>query len=206
MPWRFVDATTQRPLTWDEGDWPCFIHGAERSGASFSTIILTAELVRRGQNVAFLCARAEAVLALERELRLDRPKVRAKAVTRATASPLAESQLVTMHHDRGEFLLRSLRALSDWSERIVVVKNVERVLTPGLWSVLQTHPRLILSGDAGRLPINLPTDHFFRLIGFSTWPDGWSMTRPANLPKYAGHMIQRGQERTVIALETEQIK
>lgn len=198
--WRPVDAITNKPLTFVASDWPMLIHGAPSSGASFCTITLAAENIRLGKKVVFLCARGEAIRALQRELDLHRPAAKFTTVTSTAASALEDMQLVTLFQPRRRNLLESLRALKDWGERIVIIDNAEEVLTPALWAVVQSHVHLIISGDFRKTTFQIDDKHFPTTILFSPAPRHWRHQRDP-LPSYIGQVFKPEKFRTCIVQE-----
>ncbi len=187
--WQPVDAATGREITWPPADWPILIHGASKAGASFFTVALTADLIRRGERMVFMCANGEAIRAWQYELALNKPAVKYSAVGSLAATALVEMQLVTLFKRRGTDLLTSLCALKDWGERIVVIKNVEELLRSELWAVVKSHPRLILSGDFAKTKIDIDPKLFNTQILFSEAPGHWPCQR-ASLPTYIGEVYQ----------------
>lgn len=184
--WQPVDAHTERPLTWPANAWPVVIHGQEKSGASLYTVALTADFIRRGWPVVFICAHGEAIRTLQRELGIGHPLVRSPELTTTNAETLEDMQLVTLMRKKGFDLPSALEALHDWRERIVVVKNIESVLTPDLWQLVGSHHRCVLAGDAVTTPIDLGRTTFGSTMLFSDAPATWTRQRPT-LPTYVGY-------------------
>lgn len=188
-------------ITWAAGDFPLLIHGREGSGASYATVVLAAELVRAGQPVVWLCARPPAVVALQRELDLNKPApVAGREVDGRSIKPLSHSQLVAVH-GRADFLLRSLRALDDWAERYVIMKNIEETMTPATWAVLKDHPRLVCSGDVGRMKWGLPKESWRSTIAFSEWPSGWPIKNDPAPPYIATWRKDGKAAQKIIAID-----
>lgn len=175
--WQPVDTASNRPIRIGTKDWPVLIHGTPKAGASFFTIALTASFLRRGEKVVFICAHAPAITALQREMHLTQPAMASATVTASAATSLEEMQLVTLMLGRGHNVLEALRALHDWTERIVIVKNIDEVLTSPMWAVLQSHRRCVLSGDLNKLRIALPAVMMKTQILFSDPPKTWPIKR-----------------------------
>lgn len=187
--WQPVNAETERPLTFPPAAWPILIHGAEKSGASLYTVMLTAMLVRRGLPVVFICAHSEAIRALQTELGIGRPSARSAKVDGPTATALEHLQLIAFLKRQDTDILGSLRALRDWSDRVVVVKNAETILTPEFWETIQSHRRLIVSGDFNQRRNLFRPDAFRSTILFSEPPGSWGLER-GPMPTYVGVMRQ----------------
>lgn len=198
--WQPIDGQSQRPLQLSDRDYPCLIHGADKSGASFFTIALTAALVRQGRPVVFLCAKPAGVIALQQELGLPPPRVKVKNVNSQAAATLEEHQLVSIYSSRPADLLVHLRALRDWAERVVVIKNIDALLTPGVWATVQAHHQLILSGDVARTSAPLLEKYFQSTVAFSRWPVGWLDIRQT-LPTYVGEYRRGKNVRQVLLAE-----
>lgn len=198
--WQPVDAKTQWPWRPTARQLPLGIHGTPKSGASFFTIALTADLVRRGRPVVFLCAHGDGVLALQRELGLQKSSVKFDDVTAQAAVDLSAHQLVTLYSSQPGILLSRLRGLRDWSERLIVIKNIETVLSPALYTIVRPHRQLILSGDFnGQLIRSQPQD-YASTIAFSEWPKDWGRHRDT-LPSYVGILTTGSNNRQLILKE-----
>lgn len=198
--WQPVETQTGKRLALKAADWPIAIHGAPKSGASFFTIVLTADLIRRGEKVVFICAQGEAIRSLQTELGLGRPAAKYKEVTGEAAVDLKDMQLVTLFKKRGTNLVTALRALPDWSERVVVIKNVEEILTPELWAIVRPHKKLILSGDFEKEKIGIDEKMFTSKILFSVAPGHWHHQR-GSLPTFIGDGVVNGKIKLLIVRE-----
>lgn len=198
--WSLIEAASGRLFVVDH-HWPIWIHGAPKSGASFATVVLTADLVRRGEKIVFLCAHGDAIRALQQQLEMQRPEMKAKVITAPVAAELATMQLVTLKHEKGKNLATQLRALSDWSERVVVIKNVDELLTSELLAVAQAAKRLVLAGDFSKLKIEIPFMAAKTHVAFSpppkSWPVEWS-----SLPSYIGQYWRGNDHGQVMASES----
>jgi hypothetical protein len=195
--WQPIDANTGRPIDLKSADWPLVIHGKPIAGSSFFTITLVADLLRRGRRVVFFCAHGQAIRALQQELALPAPTTRAKKITSSVAAQLEDMQLVTFFRRPKMDMVQSLRSLRDWSDRIVVIKNAEEILTSALWEILRPHQNLILSGDMSTLKTTVDPQHFATTILFSDSPSTWTIQRHA-LPTYIGECHQKRGIRQVI--------
>lgn len=195
--WQPIDANTGRPIDLKSADWPLVIHGKPKAGSSFFTITLVADLLRRGRRVVFFCAHGQAIRALQQELALPAPMTRAKKITSSVAVQLENMQLVTFFRRPKMDMVQSLRSLRDWSDRIVVIKNAEEILTPALWEILRPHQNLILSGDMSTLKTAVDPQHFATTILFSDSLSTWTIQRNA-LPTYIGECHQKRGIRQVI--------
>lgn len=182
---------------------PMLIHGSEGSGASLATIVLAAEEVRAERPVVFLSRWPMAVKRLQDELGLSsKPEVATPSLRSEVASPLAESRLVTMH-GQASFLLRSLRALPHWQDRMVVVKNCDETLSPDLWAVIQDHPQLVLSGDLSQTKIDVTNQTWKTMLAFSK-PPKWFEYPEKAWPKYLG-LLKRGGDFEELLVAEESI-
>ena len=199
--WRPVEADSGEAVDWQDSDWPLLIHGAAGSGASFFTVVLAAELVRRGEPVIFACAKSEAVRRLQAELAIRQPTVRGRAVTIKNEAKLEDSQLVTVHFDRPAGLRQAITSIRDWTERFIIVKNIEHTLSPETWPQFKSHRRLVLAGDLGLVNKMIAPDEVKSTIAFSDLPRDWPFQRP-KLPTYVGQFRRSDQsEQTVMVAE-----
>lgn len=198
--WQPIDAQTGKQIVFKPSDWPIAIHGAPKSGSSFFTIVLVADLIRRGEKVVFMCAKGEAIRALQVELGLSQPVAKYAEVTSGAATDLKEMQLVTLLKRKSADLVMSLRALSDWSERVVVIKNAEETLTPELWGIVRSHKKLILSGDFAKEKVDVDQKLFSSSIIFSRSPGHWHHQR-SSLPTFIGDAIIEKKQQQLIVRE-----
>lgn len=194
-----IEPHSERRLAADRLPLPAIIHGAEGSGASFTTVVLVAELIRAGRSVVWLCRRPAAVKALQTELGIAPPDVRTSEVTATVAWSLSSSRLVTMHGPP-DFLLRSLRALPDWSARVVIIKNIETTISTALWNTVAKQSPLILSGDFSRATISIQPERWPTIIGFSDFPRAWKKELlPA--PLYVGTIQTGKRTENILAID-----
>lgn len=198
--WQPINTHTNQHVTFSTKDWPLLIHGAPKAGSSFFTVALTARYVQQGKKVVFLCAKGDAIRALQQELMLGKPMEKHATVTSSAINALEDMQLVTLMKKRGSDILETLRSLKDWGERIVVVKNVEEMLTPALWAVLKPHRHLIVSGDFEKMNFEIDANHFTTAILFSVAPAHWKRQR-TSLPSYIGDVYQGDQRWQTILRE-----
>ena len=189
MTWQPFNAATEQSVVFSECDWPILLHGVPKSGLSFYTIVLTADLIRRGERVVFICAKGEAIRSLQTELDLITPAAKYSQIDRGASQALEAMQLVTIMNRPNFDLLAAVRNLKDWGERIVVVKNADALLSKELWSLLRPHHRLIIAGDLKASKIKLAPSDFSTAIYFSPPPATWSV-KLATRPTYVGHVYQ----------------
>ncbi len=202
--WQPIDTTTGKRLTLKSSDWPFLVHGTVKSGSSFFTIALTADLIRHGQKVVCICARGEELRLLQKELNIDKSESTFSEVTSSAADTLENMQLVSLFKRKGVDVITSLRALKDWSERVVVINNVEDVLTTELWEILQTHTHYVLSGDFEKLPFEIDQQILPLQIFFSASPVHWRKQR-SKLPSYIGEGYRGSEHFLTIVKEIENV-
>lgn len=198
--WQPIDTQTGKRVVLKLSDWPIVIHGTPKSGSSYFTTVLTADLIRHGGKVVFMCAKGDAIRTLQAELGLNQPMSKYSEVTSVAATDLKDMQLVTLFKHKGTDLVTSLRALSDWSERVVVINNVEEILTPELWVIVRPHKKLILSGDLEKEKADVDQKLFSSSILFSRSPGHWYHQR-SQLPTYIGDAIIGKKQQQLIVRE-----
>jgi hypothetical protein len=199
--WQPINTETGQPLILKTADWPIAIHGTPKSGSSYFTTVLTANLIRRGEKVVFMCTKGDAIRALQAELDLNQPASKYSEVTSGAATDLKDMKLVTLFKRKGTDLVASLRALSDWSERVVVINNVEEILTLELWAIVRPQKKLILSGDFAKEKVDVDQKLFSSSILFSRSPGHWHHQR-SQLPTYIGDaMVGKKQQQLIVREE-----
>lgn len=192
-----INNDTNAAVEFQSKDWPVLVHGTSKSGALLCTVIAATEAIRRGQAVVLLCSQGGAIRAVQRELDIQKSAVKFNQVTSAAVAALEEMQLVTLFKRRGTELVTSLRALKDWGGRLVIINNVEDVLTPELWAVVRVHQLLLLSGNFDQTKVEIDPDLFHTHMLFSEAPGHWQQQR-STLPTYLGDVYQGTKRFTVI--------
>jgi hypothetical protein len=185
--WQPLEVSTDQPVRFSPADWPVAIHGHRQSGASFFTSVIVADLIRRGERVVLVCADGQSIREVQAELAMPRPAVKFRAVTTEAATKLEDMQLVTLLQRRAVNLADSLGGIQDRADRMVIVQGVESLMTAELWSIIESQPRMILSGDWSKVGLSIDLKKFPVRILFSEAPDSWPDQRPPN-PSYIGIM------------------
>jgi hypothetical protein len=183
-----------------EADLPLLIHGAHKAGASLFSVTVAVQMFLIGKKLLFFTAypmaREEFMAQIagsgkEKDVfYLEREGDIAKA---------SEFCAVIVKSGDSELCLKAFRELSGIKDRVVLVKNIESVLTGALFSAVKGHDKLILSGDldgvsfAGEItPLGFRSKVFFSKPAVDT---GISVP---DLEKYVGFMS--GRENGLITL------
>ena len=137
-----------RPIRFEDADFPMIIHAREGLGASFFVVNLMAELFRQGWKLLFFTAFHMAKDDLKQLLGTD-GLARTEFVTGREA--VAGRQAVVVSSGEAADLAAVRRRLPDLDERIVLIKNIERYGREVL-DGLADQRRLILAGDIDLSP------------------------------------------------------
>jgi hypothetical protein len=180
-------------FNFSKGDLPLLIHGAHKTGASLFSVAVAVQLFLAGKKLLFLTAypmareefiaqiagsgKEKDVFYLEREEDIKK-----------------SSNFCAVIVKSGDFelCLKAFRKLKDIGDRVVLVKNIESILTEALFFAVKGHDKLILSGDldgisfAGKI-ISL---EFKSRVFFSKPVINVGLSIP-NLEKYVGFMTGR---------------
>jgi hypothetical protein len=181
-------------------DLPMLIHGAHKAGASLFSVTAAVQLFLSGNKLLFFTAypmareefmaqiagsgKEEDVFYLERE---------------EDIAEAAKFGAVIVKSGDSELCLRAFEILSDIKERIVLVKNIETILTGALFSAVKGHDKLILSGDLDGVGFsgNITRLDFKTKIFFSKPVANTGVDVP-DLEKYVGFIS--GREKGLITL------
>ncbi len=153
-----------------ESDFPMLISGAEKSGASFFSICLLADLFKKNIKTLLFSAYTMA-------------KEEFKKQTNSNGN-----DSIIESGDEKTFL-KLLKDVSDLSERVLLIKNIDNY-SPALFKAVKALKLVIFSGDIDKCKFadNLLKNDFTTKIFFSQ-----SKKDPQegliNLPKYSGKIV-----------------
>ncbi len=124
-------------------DLPYLIHGNEKSGASYFTTSLAADLFNKGHKIIFLHGYPMA----EQQfiLQIAQPETITHVNDESTLSLLSSKRALLIQRD-DKLFLKILEALPDTNNRIIIIKNVELYSEKVLSSIMQRN-NIILSGN-----------------------------------------------------------
>lgn len=183
----------KKEFHFSEADLPLLIHGAHKTGASFFTVTVAVQMFLAGKKLLFFTAypmareefmtqisgsgKEKDVFYLEREEDIEKASDFCTVIVKSGDS---------------ELCLKAFRTLPDIKDRVVLVKNIESILTKALFSAVKGHNKLILSGDldgvgfAGEItPLGFKTKIFF------SKPVVDVGVKVPDLEKYVGFMASR---------------
>jgi hypothetical protein len=192
---RVYDAQTNEPARLPS--LPALIHGSEASNAALLAAALIQAAIQAEEAVVVLSVRKKDIRVLGEQLRLTKPAATGSQVDVPTMTVAEHHLLVTLVFKEPDQLLAALRSMTDWSERFVVILGSQETLTPGIWQVVKSAPRLLVCGDFTHARTHIAPDFFQTQIGFSDWPKEWKLQRPAH-PSYVGVDAQSQKEYIVL--------
>lgn len=143
---RIIETQKNEPVIFTESDLPMLIHGAQGTGASFFSIVLFVDFIKRGYKILFFTAYPMAKEALFEQLvgsgvepfiidgleKLDGAEVKQVLVIQSGNRELCEAALLR---------------LKDIEERVILIKNCDTELDQELFTLIQSSSRVVLSGD-----------------------------------------------------------
>jgi len=152
-------------------DFPMLISGAEKTGASFFSIILLAELLKNGAKVLFFSAYPDAKVEFRKQFGAE------------------VDQAIIIDSGEESALLESLEKIPDLSERVVLIKNIDSYSSK-LFEAVQTLELVIFSGDLDKCQFadKLIKKDFITKVFFSQ-STKYPQAELGDLPKYSGQVI-----------------
>ncbi len=201
---KIIQTETGKALHFTTADLPLLIHGASKDGASLFTIAALADLFLQNNKIlyftAFPMARDEFLHQIEDTEDGNRPF---DLINESETKEASGSQGVIVKSGDTDLFLKSVQNLHDIQERIILIKNIETILTKDVFEIIKNHPLLILSGDFDRCPfLNEITQSIeFKTQIFFSKPT--SAVFNASIPateQYVGYMI--GQKTGLVSLDS----
>lgn len=153
-------------------DFPMLISGGCKSGTSFFSVCLMAELFKRGEKEVFFTAYTPAKDEFRKQL----------------GASINDNAMIIDSGDENAFL-QEIEEIKDLEERIVLVKNMENYSLK-LFDKLKDKKLVIFSGDMDKCEFgdNLAEKDFKTKIFFS-YPKKIKVENKIELPKYKGLII-----------------
>jgi len=172
-------------VNFSQEDFPMLISGVEKSGTSFFSICLMAELFNRGEKEIFFTAYPPAKEEFRKQLG-DSINDNAKIIGQGEE----------------KIFLEKINAIEDFDERIVLVKNIENY-SQKLFDKLKDKKLVIFSGDMDKCQFgnDLAKKDFKTKIFFS-YPEKLMVENKIRLPKYFGMVISE-KHNGLISLKTK---
>ncbi len=164
-------------------DFPILVSGAEKTGSSLFSVSLLANFLKNGRKVVFFSAYPEA-----------------KAEFRKQIIGF-ENKAIIIDPGEEQAFLDTLKNITDLSERIVLIKNMNKY-SKKVFDAVKNLKLIIFSGDTDRceftdelLKINIPTKIFFSAsLKFAS-------NKLDELPKYCGQIFSE-RHNGIIKLDT----
>lgn len=158
-------------VNFSKDDFPVLINGADKSGASFFSIILLANLFKDGNKVLLFSAYPPAKEEFRKQL----------------GNKINEDSLIIESGDEDSFI-NELDGIRDLSERIILFKNIENY-SQKLFDKLKNQKLIIFSGnvDSCEFGEQLSNKNFNTKIFFS-YSDKMRIENKIDLPKYNGYI------------------
>jgi KaiC/GvpD/RAD55 family RecA-like ATPase len=153
------------------GDFPILISGVEKTGTSFFSICLLADLLNSGSKVLLFSAYPAAKEAFREQIKNNK-----------------ENALIIESGEEQSFL-DVLQETADLSERIILIKNIENY-SEKIFEAVKDLKLVIFSGDLDRCSFadRLIEKDFTSKIFFSQ-SEKYPHEELDNLPKYVGKII-----------------
>lgn len=152
-------------------DLPVLISGAEKTGSSFFTVCLLANLLKSGHKVILFSAHSAA-----------------KEEFRGQVGADLENALI-IDSEKEEDFIEIIKNISDLSERVVLIKNIDSY-SQKLFETVKDLKFVIFSGDLDKCQFanDLLKKSFCSKILFS-YSEIYPIENLKSLPKYSGKII-----------------
>ncbi len=160
-------------INFDHNDFPMLISGAEKTGSSFFSVCLIAELLKSGHKVLFLSAYPMA-----------------KEEFRKQIGDKIEKAVIIESGEEDD-LIKEIKSIPDLKERFVLIKNID-VYSHKIFEVLKDSKLVIFSGDLDKCQFadNLISKVFSSKIFFSSSNKYPYCVRP-NLTNFCGEIVSK---------------
>lgn len=171
-----------KKVNFDSNDFPMLISGAEKTGSSFFSICLLADLLNNGHKVLFLSAYPMAKEEFKKQI----------------GSNAANAIIIESGEE--DDIIKEIKAIADLEERIVLLKNID-TYSRKMFNNLKDLKLVIFSGDLDKCEFaeSLINKDFPTRIFFSSSKKFPYRITP-NLAKYCGEMISE-KHKGVISLD-----
>ena len=152
-------------------DLPILISGAEKTGSSFFTICLLANLVKSGYKVILFSAHLAAKEEFRNQVAAD-----------------VDKAIIIESESEDEFI-KIIKTIPDLSERVVLIKNIDSY-TQKLFNAINDLKLVIFSGDLDKCQFadNLINLNFASKIFFS-FSEKCPVEGLKEIPKYFGKIV-----------------
>ncbi len=124
-------------------DLPCLIHGVDKSGASYFTVNLLADMYRHSVKVLFFSA-----YHMARDTFLELTNMTAPLIIKNSQLPhdADKKQIIFIESGDHESFVYTVQSLPDINERVILIKNIE-VFEEKVYEQVEDKPFIIISGD-----------------------------------------------------------
>jgi len=160
-------------INFTHDDFPMLVSGKAfvKSGASFFSVSLMTKLFENGEKIVFFTALPPA-----------------KKLFREQVGDRMNNNIIMIDSGEEEVFLESIDKIKDFSERIVLFKNIENY-NQKLFDKLKDKELIIFSGDIDKCAFadDLLKKDFKTKIFFS-YPDKVKITNKIDLPQYYGYI------------------
>lgn len=187
-----------QPTLFNDSDLPMFIHGADGSGASFFSVILSVHYFQAGLKLIFFTAFPMARYEFLKQVGEDNSDVGIIETENDIENLAHKRALIVLSGDQ-ELFIRTLQIIPDIEERVIFVKNVEEYRKPVFDEALK-YDNVIFSGDWDRVDYGktLLTKKYSSYLYFSK-PQFTNIEMPV-LEKRVGY-FEGGLKRGLVTLE-----
>ncbi|MEI6835534.1 MAG: hypothetical protein WCK59_01760 [Candidatus Falkowbacteria bacterium] len=160
-------------INFNSNDFPMLISGTEKTGSSFFSVCLLAELLKNGYKVLFLSAYPMA-----------------KEEFRKQIGGEFENAVIIESGEESD-LIKAIKGLTDLEERLVLIKNID-VYSHKIFDVLKNLQLVIFSGDLDKCKFasSLIDKTFPTKIFFSSSEKDRHVIAPS-LAKFCGEVVSK---------------
>jgi hypothetical protein len=176
-----------------EGGLPCLVHYEEKTGGSQFTVALIVDLFLRGSKILFFTAYPMAKDNFFEQTKGSESKI-FFAENKKQLIEAQKYQAIILKSGDSELYLETLNSLSDISERIVLVKNIE-VFKENILDQSLKLEKIILSGNLDKcIAKKQISDKRYKTIILFSEPETPLPVKFPKLKKYTGYMKSADQK------------
>ena len=175
----------------DENSLPCLIHYVPKTGGSYFSVALVANLFLRGSKILFLTAYP---IAKENFLQQIKGEQSKSAFITDESELNTDVQVINLDSGNEQLVLKAVEKLGDLNERVVFVKNME-VFGDAVFESCLKLQKIILSGDVDKCSAKkqISDKQFKTIVLFSNSEIPLKIEIP-ELEKFTGYLWSDGKE------------
>jgi len=174
-----------------EDGLPCLIHYAPKTGGSYFSVAMVADLFLRGSKILFLTAYPMAKDNFLQQIKGSKSKT---TFVTEESQLNTDAQAIILESGNEKLFLQAVKKLDDLNECVVLVKNME-VFSDAVFDSCLKLQKIILSGDVDKCSAKKQiSDKQYKTIVLFSKSETPLKVEPPELEKYTGYLWSNGKE------------